>query len=92
MMLHQDGSTHEWVAGQWWELFVTMDDATNKLYSAFFVAEEGTMSTFTGSREVIEAEELFCALYTDRADHHWHTPVAGGRWPGQGGQGNPTQS
>ena len=28
MMLHQDGSSHEWVAGQWWDLIVTMDDAT----------------------------------------------------------------
>ena len=25
MMLHQDGSSHEWVAGQWWDLIVTMD-------------------------------------------------------------------
>ena len=24
MMLHQDGSSHEWVAGQWWDLIVTM--------------------------------------------------------------------
>ena len=23
MMLHQDGSSHEWVAGQWWDLIVT---------------------------------------------------------------------
>ena len=37
MMLHQAGSTHEWVAGQWWDLIVTMDDATNELYSSFFV-------------------------------------------------------
>ena len=30
MMLHQDGSSHEWVAGQWWDLIVTMDDATHR--------------------------------------------------------------
>ena len=48
MMLHQDGSSHEWVAGQWWDLIVTMDDATSEVYSGFFVAEEGTMSTFRG--------------------------------------------
>ena len=35
MMLHQDGSTHEWVADQWWYLIVTMDDANNEIYSAF---------------------------------------------------------
>ena len=79
MMLHQDGSTHEWVAGQWWDLIVTMDDATNELYSSFFVEEEGTMSTFTALHEVIEAEGLFCSLYAARAGHYWHTPEAGGK-------------
>ncbi|HJO68957.1 MAG TPA: hypothetical protein QF804_04675 [Rhodospirillales bacterium] len=34
MTLHQAGSTHEWVAGQWWDLIATMDDATNELYRA----------------------------------------------------------
>ena len=34
MMLHQDGSSHEWVAGPWWDLIVTMDDATSEVYSA----------------------------------------------------------
>ena len=48
MMLHQDGSSHEWVPGRWWDLIVTMDDATSDICSAFFVAEEGTMSSFQG--------------------------------------------
>ena len=43
MMLHQDGSSHQWVDGQWWDLIVTMDDATSDIYSALFVEEEGTM-------------------------------------------------
>ena len=29
MMLHQDGSRHEWVAGRQWDLIVTMDDANS---------------------------------------------------------------
>ncbi|MCP5273304.1 MAG: hypothetical protein H6936_00335 [Burkholderiales bacterium] len=29
MTIHQDGSTHEWVADQKLDLIVTMDDATN---------------------------------------------------------------
>ena len=78
MMLHQDGSSHEWVAGQWWDLIVTMDDATSEVYSGFFVAEEGTMSTFRGVGEVIAENGLFCSLYADRASHYWHTPEAGG--------------
>jgi transposase len=79
MMLHQDGSTHEWVPGRWWDLIVTMDDATNEIYSAFFVAEEGTMSTFTALAEVIRTRGLFCSLYADRGSHYWHTPVTGGK-------------
>ena len=41
MMLHQDGSTHEWVPGCQWDLIVTLDDATSEIYSAFFVEAEG---------------------------------------------------
>ena len=55
-----------------------MDDATSEVYSGFFVAEEGTMSTFRGLGEVIAENGLFCSLYADRASHYWHTPEAGG--------------
>lgn len=79
MLLHQDGSTHEWVPGQHWDLIVTMDDATNEHYSMFFVEEEGTQSSFRGVWEVIEAHGLFSALYTDRGSHYWTTPEAGGK-------------
>ena len=78
MMVHQDGSRHEWVPGRWWDLIVTMDDATSEVYSAFFVAEEGTMSSFRALSEVIGEHGLFCSLYADRASHYWHTPDAGG--------------
>jgi len=79
MMIHQDGSTHEWVPGQQWDLIVTMDDATNEHYSMFFVEEEGTLSSLRGVRDVIEARGLFCALYTDRGSHYWYTEAAGGK-------------
>lgn len=79
MMLHQDGSSHEWVPDQWWDLIVTMDDANSEIYSAFFVPEEGTMSSFIGIKDVIETHGLFCSLYTDRGSHYWHTPEAGGK-------------
>ncbi len=78
MMLHQDGFSHEWVPDQWWDLIVTLDDATSEVYSGFFVAEEGTMSTLRALGEVIAARGLFCSLYTDRGSHYWHTPEAGG--------------
>lgn len=79
MMLHQDGSTHTWVPGCQWDLIVTLDDATTELYSAFFVEEEGTMSSFQGLREVIERKGLFSSLYTDRASHYWYTEAAAGK-------------
>ena len=79
MMLHQDGSTHEWVANQKWDLIITLDDATNEHYSMFFVEEEGTVSSFQGVREVIEKHGLFASLYTDRGSHYWYTPETGGK-------------
>jgi transposase len=79
MILHQDGSTHQWVPGQLWDLIVTMDDATNDHYSMFFVDEEGTISSFQGVKDTIAVHGLFCALYTDRGTHYWHTPEAGGK-------------
>ena len=87
MMLHQDGSTHEWVPGKKWDLIVTMDDATNEHYSMFFVNEEGTFSSFRGVRDVIESKGVFSSLYTDRGSHYWYTPEAGGKVD----KTNPTQ-
>ncbi len=80
MMLHQDGSTHEWIPelGYHVDLIVTLDDATSEITSAFFVLQEGTQSTFRGLKETIEAYGLFCSLYTDRGSHYWYTPEAGG--------------
>jgi transposase len=79
LMIHQDGSTHEWVPGQQWDLIVTMDDATGEHYSMFFVAEEGTASSLLGVREVIESRGLFSSFYSDRGSHYWYTPEAGGK-------------
>jgi len=79
MMVHQDGSTHEWVPGQHWDLIVTMDDATSTHYSMVFVDEEGTQSSFLGVQQTLEAQGLFCSLYSDRGSHYWHTSEAGGK-------------
>ena len=57
MMLHQDGSRHQWVARKYWDLIVTMDDASSEHYSMFFVEEEGTQSSFRGIKEVIEQHD-----------------------------------
>jgi transposase len=79
MMLHQDGSRHKWLAGlDAMDLIVTIDDATNTIYSAFLVPEEGTASTFRALLEVFGQHGLPLSLYTDRGSHYFHTPEAGG--------------
>lgn len=87
LMIHQDGSTHEWVPGQRWDLIVTMDDATNEHYSMFFVEQEGTVSSLRGVGDVIKSRGLFSSFYSDRGSHYWHTPEAGGKVDKK----NPTQ-
>ena len=81
MLLFQDGSTHRWMPDveREFDLVATMDDATGKVYSAFFVDEEGTASSFQGLLEVIGEHGLFSAFYTDRGSHYFHTPKAGGK-------------
>ena len=88
MMLHQDASRHEWVAGApACDLVVTLDDATGAIYSAILVAEEGTASSFAGLLETFTAQGLPGSLYTDRGSHYFTTPKAGGRV----NRGEPTQ-
>ena len=85
MMLHQDGSSHEWVPGRWWDLIVTMDDATSDIYSAFFVAEEGTMSSFQGGVRGDPGQgPVLLALRRPRQPLLEHA-----RGRRQGGQGHP---
>lgn len=79
MMLHQDASTHRWVAGEVWDLVVTMDDATGEHTSMFFCAQEGTASSFHGIGQSIARYGLFASLYTDRGSHYFTTPEAGGK-------------
>lgn len=81
MLLHQDGSPHAWLPGdeRSYDLIATMDDATSELYSLFLVEQEGTASSFRGLAETIEKKGLFCALYSDRGSHYFHTRKAGGK-------------
>jgi len=76
MLLHQDGSRHEWVAGAQWDLIVTLDDATGEHTSMFFVEEDA--STPLSNRIGPRAEPRGCSFYTDRGSHYFHTPEAGG--------------
>jgi transposase len=80
MLLHVDGSRHRWFQDErWYDLVAILDDATTEIYYAQLVEEESTMTVMTALREVIEQQGLFCALYSDRGSHFWHTPKAGGK-------------
>jgi transposase len=52
MLLHQDASSHEWVAGVKWDLVVTLDDATNEHYSMRFGATRGRTRIYQGYRKI----------------------------------------
>ena len=80
MLLHIDGSKHQWLGeNQWHDLIVILDDATSEIYYAQLVAEESTRTVMAALREVIETQGLFCALYSDRGSHFFVTPKAGER-------------
>jgi transposase len=78
MLLHIDGSKHQWFSDdRWYDLLVILDDANSEIYYAQLVEEESTRTVMAGLREVIETKGLFCALYSDRGSHFFVTPKAG---------------
>ncbi len=80
MLLHIDGSRHQWFQDErWYDLIVILDDASSEIYYAQLVEEESTVTVMVGLREVIERKGVFCALYSDRGSHFWLTPKVGGK-------------
>jgi transposase len=80
MLLHIDGSRHQWFQDErWYDLIVILDDASSEIYYAQLVEEESTATVMAGLQEVIERKGLFCALYSDRGSHFWLTPKVGGK-------------
>ncbi|MDH3493483.1 MAG: ISNCY family transposase [Acidobacteriota bacterium] len=78
MMLHIDGSDHQWFRDETrYDLIVILDDATSDIYYARLVLEESTATVMAGLRQVVENKGVFCQLYTDRASHFFKTPKAG---------------
>jgi len=83
MLLHIDGSRHQWFQDErWYDLIVILDDATSEIYYAQLTEEESTVTVMAGLKEVIEHKGVFCALYSDRGSHFWLTPKAGGKIDG----------
>ncbi len=80
MLLHIDGSRHQWFQDErWYDLIVILDDASSEIYYAQLVEEESTLPVMAGRKEVIESKGVFCALYSDRGSHFWLTPKVGGK-------------
>ena len=80
MLLHIDGSRHQWFQDErWYDLIVIMDDASSEIYYAQLVEEESTVTVMAALRDVIERKGVFCALYSDRGSHFWLTPKLGGK-------------
>ena len=78
MLLHLDGSRHQWFQDErWYDLLVILDDATSEIYYAQLVEEESTRTTMAAIREVVQRKGVFCAMYTDRASHFFVTLKAG---------------
>ena len=80
MMLHLDGSSHEWIpdlSGVFYDLLVLLDDATNRIYEMVLVDEEDTLQCMTLLRDCVAKHGIFCSLYSDRATHFFYTPKAG---------------
>jgi len=78
MLLHIDGSKHQWLGDErWYDLVAILDDATSEIYYAQLVAEESTATVMAALRAVIQRKGLFCALYSDRGSHFFVTPKAG---------------
>ena len=82
MLLHIDGSRHQWFQDErWYDLIVILDDATSEIYYAQLVEEESTRTVMAGLREVIERKGVFCAL-VQRSGQPFLADAEGGR---QGG-------
>jgi transposase len=78
MMIHMDGSPHDWLGnGTMCDLIHAYDDANNRLYDIELVKEEDSLTCMKMIRTVVRKKGIFCSLYTDRAKHFFITEKAG---------------
>jgi transposase len=79
MLVHIDGSTHQWIPGlPAHDLVWAMDDADGRcLYCRF--EPEGTLSTFRALKQILTEKGRFAELYHDCGSHFGRTSKAGER-------------
>jgi transposase len=93
ILLHMDGSPHQWfteAGGGKQTLIAILDDATSTVYAARFFPEEATLPALAVLREVVDDHGIFCSLYTDKASH-FRTTRHGGTHIKMGENHGPTQ-
>jgi transposase len=78
MMLHMDGSPHDWFGnGTEYDIVTISDDASNEVYDIALVDEEDSHTCMEMIRNTVEKKGIFCSLYSDRASHFFLTKKAG---------------
>lgn len=78
MMLHMDGSPHDWFGnGTEYDIVTISDDANNELYDIEMVDEEDSLVCMSLLKNTVQKKGVFCSLYTDRASHFFLTKKAG---------------
>jgi len=78
MMLHMDGSPHDWFGnGTEYTMITLSDDANNELYEIELAPEEDTRTCMSLLKNIVEKHGIFCSLYSDRASHFFLTKKAG---------------
>ena len=88
MMLHIDGSPHDWFGNDTqYDIVTICDDANNRLYDIAMVKEEDSLTCMSMLKNVVEKNGIFCSLYSDRASHFFLTKKAGENVS----ENNPTQ-
>ncbi|HLV01703.1 MAG TPA: hypothetical protein VKZ59_10575 [Acidobacteriota bacterium] len=59
MLLHVDGSRHEWLSGQGYQhLIAILDDATSQVYYARLVDQESTATVMAALKETVEKQRV----------------------------------
>ena len=80
MLLHIDGSHHQWLQDErWYDLIVILDDATSEIYYAQLSEEESTLTVMAGLKEVIEHKGVFALCTAIAAATFGLRPRSGAR-------------
>jgi transposase len=81
MMLHIDGSHHQWFGDErWHDLIVILDDADSEIYYAQLVEAESTATVMAALRQVVEKEGVFARPQPVMWSTSNRSLKSGGRW------------